>query len=116
MSRLFDAMQARANAVFGAVYLDGTLHRATMMDNGKGGWERSFADVPVKGMIDQVTEAMRQQAGYTDRDVRIILLSGSLDAAPTTNDQVTLRGTRWSIAAPTDDPVQAGYVMRGTPV
>lgn len=103
-------------SVFGGIYLDATLHRPTTTDDGMGGGSSTFADEPVKVQLEAVTEAMRQAEGYTDRDVRILMLASGVPR-PNSDCEVTVSGTRYAIQPPVGtDPAQSYWDMRGRPV
>jgi len=115
MSALLDGgLQGVFGAVFGAIYLDGSLIRVTLTDDGEGGWSESSVAHPVKGQVDAVTERMRQSAGYTDGDMRIILLQSGIGIDPVTDDKAVLGGRVWSLADTESDPANTHWVMRGS--
>lgn len=105
-------------AAFGGIYLDASLYRAQpeVLDAGgsvvSGG---GFADAePVKAQADRVTEAMRQQEGFTEGDARILVLASGV-ARPTTDDEIAVDGTRYKIAFVDTDPANAYWELRGRP-
>lgn len=72
--------------------------------------------------IDAVTEAMRLQDGFTDKDVRLIVLAPGLPRAIDTDAQIeVLAGEAvpaqhvgvWSIQSETVDPVGCAFDGRG---
>ncbi len=113
MGLLDGALASSFASVFGAFYLDGTLHRITRMEDAGGSITNAETDVAIKGQVDQVSEAMRVQAGYTEKEQRLIVLSAVISPAPTSQDEITLGGTRWAIAAVEADPVSSHWVIRG---
>lgn len=67
--------------------------------------------------VDVCTEAMRASEGYRDRDVRILVLAGTIDGAVTTSQKVVIlsgehAGT-WSIESADRDPAGLGWDLRG---
>lgn len=104
-------------AVFGGVYLDATLHRVTTTSDGQGGGttDPDDAGTPVKVQLEAATEAMRSAEGFTDLDVRILMLAHGVDR-PNTDCAVTLNGTRYSIQPPVGrDPAGCYWDLRGRP-
>lgn len=101
----------------GGIALDpGFIFKAERTETEGGSVTMGWGDpIPVFGMKDDVTEAMRQAAGYTDQDVRLILVRGALETDITSDDQVELYGKRWAISMVSEDPARGGWVMRGTP-
>jgi len=100
---------------FGAFYLDATLYHMPKAPGGDGKLTATPGSEACKAQIDEVTEAMRQAAGYSERDVAIIILQGSVaGAAPTSDDEITVGGNRWYLRAPiTSDPAQSYWLARG---
>lgn len=103
-------------SVLSGIYLDATLHRRTTTDDGAGGGSSSFAPESVKAQLEAATEAMRLAAGYTAKDVRILVLAHGVDR-PTTDDQITVSGQRHAIVGPVGrDPAGAAWDIHGRPV
>jgi hypothetical protein len=110
---LLDGGLARIfSGAFRGIFLDATLHRATLTDDGAGGGSASFADEVVKAQLDHASAAMRASEGYVDTDQRIIVLAYGVDQI-TTDDEITVKGQRWSIASVATDPATAAYELRG---
>lgn len=100
-------------AAFGSLYLDAQLHRAALGDDGEGGGSTTWAAAePVKAQLDQTTMAQRDGQNYADSDQRILVLASGV-AAPTTDDEITIRAIRWKIASVTMDPAGSYYDLRG---
>jgi hypothetical protein len=114
MALLDGGLQNIFGAAFGAIYLDGTLIRVTKTDDGEGGWSEAFAAHPIKGQVDAVTERMRQSAGYTDGDMRIIVLQAGSPVQPVTDDRVILGNSIWDVAGIEADPANTHWQMRGS--
>lgn len=116
MGLLDGGLRAVFGGAFGPLFLDGTLHAATTVSDGEGGFVRSFVDHPVKGMVDTYSDEFRARTGVPDTDVRLIVLQFGVTVVPDTDAQITLRGTRYAIQAIEQDPAQAAWTMRGRPV
>lgn len=106
--------------IFGQFYLDGLLHVPTRTDELNGdvtitltGDDGQPAATAIKGQVDQVSESMRQRAGYTDKDQRIIVLAHGVPTI-TTDHEITLGGVRWMIAAADQDSAKSHWTLRGT--
>lgn len=112
MGLLDGDLAATFGAAFSGIYLDATLHRATITFNGSGGGSASYADEPVKAQLTSTTEAMRSSENYVDSDQRILVLAYNIDPI-TSEDEITVKGRRWSIADVNQDPAAARYEMRG---
>jgi hypothetical protein len=101
-------------AVFGPLYLDGTLYRAVAGDDGQGGGSGNGFDngTAVKVQIDAATQAMQQAEGFVDTDVRILILAHGV-ASPDTDAEVAAGGARYMVATVGTDPAGSYYELRG---
>lgn len=108
-------------AAFAPLYLPGYVHRyeAPSFDDGGSivaGNEPDMIDCRVQ--VDRCTEAMRQAEGYTDRDVRLLVLREGVGAL-TTDDRVeVLSGPCMGIYLVSSvevDPAGAAFDCRARP-
>lgn len=116
MVGLLDGAVASAfAAAFGATFLDAEIYRpASGSDDGMGGGaDRAFADPEaVKAQLDYVSQAMRGADGFVESDQRILVLASGV-AKITTDCEIVVSGTRWSIASVTQDPAGSYYELHG---
>lgn len=100
------------NSVFAAIYPSGILVRRTITEDEGGSQTATDTLVPIRVQNDRVTEAMRQSAGYTDTDVRLIILN---TVGPITSDDIVVdhRGDAWSLIDPSLDTCGSHYEARG---
>lgn len=68
--------------------------------------------------IDQVTEAMRQADGFTDKDMRLLVLAATLDGDLDTKATIEVEagpyeGTIWTLASCVRDPCGVYFECRG---
>lgn len=97
---------------FSGFYLDATLHRAGEITYTNGVITgNGSTDIPAKAQIDAATYAMVNSDGYVDGDMRILILNPGVPV--TTDDEITVAGTRWKIQSVTQDPAIAYYECRG---
>lgn len=102
------------NGVFGSIYPDGSLVRIVTTEDAGGSKTRTMTFVPIKVQTDGVTEAMRAASGYTDTDVRLIVLTAGLNGAITTDDEIIDgRGDRWKVTVPSLDTCGSHWEIRG---
>lgn len=102
-------------SVLPALYRDGTFHTAARTQLPNGDVSETFTDTAAKIQRDVCTERMRQAAGYTERDVLLIILA--YGGEPTTADEATdADGARWRIASVDRSADTSHWVCRGTPV
>jgi len=99
--------------VFGSIYLPATLHKRTMAYDGDGNPTATATDYLCKAQMDSVTENMRSAAGYTENDVSIYILAHNLPVSVSSDDEITLKGRRWSLQGPNQDPAGAYWLCRG---
>lgn len=106
-------------SIFSSFYLDAQLYRADLGDDGEGGGSTAFDDPePVKAQLDKVIE--RMVGGNMEKLQSIFMLQqisieGVMTAVakPSTDDEITVGGTRWQIATVETDPVNAYFLLGG---
>lgn len=116
MGLLDGGLASIMGAAFASTYLPATLHRRQAVTRDAGGSITSgggFVDVSCRAQRDSVTEAMRRAPGYTDSDVRVLVLASSFSGTITTDDEITVAGVRYAIASVGMDPAGAAYDLRG---
>lgn len=117
MSLLGGGIASIFGAAFGGIFLDGALHRDgtdPIYDNeGNITGYAGGADIPIKVQRDACTYAMRQSEGYSEGDVRIIILTAGLGVEVTTDCQVTVSGKRWMVGSADLDAASSHWVCRG---
>jgi hypothetical protein len=99
-------------AAFSPIYEDAVLHRRVLSDT-NGSISAAETDHPCKAQLDSATEAMRRAEGFAETDQRIIVLRGTLDIDPGTDDEISLAGRRWKIAGLAADPARTHWELRG---
>lgn len=110
-----DFIRNRFGSVLSSVYGDGRLIRVTKV-RGPGGVQINQYQQPVavKVQTDRCDEAMRQQAGYTESDAKLLILQAGVGGPMlTTDDIIEHRGQRWSIYGCGEDPAQSYWRGRG---
>lgn len=102
-------------ASFTPFYPLGTLHSITRTESPDGDVTETPTDIPIRVQREPATESMRRAAGYTDKDVALIVLQQpGLDVS--TNDQVTDgEGNLWAVASAEFDAAESHWVLRGSP-
>lgn len=106
--------------VLRSLYQNGTLwRRPEVSDDGSGSIIVAAPDQwpseAVSVQIEAATTAMRQAEGYSDRDVRLLILASGI-ARPSTDDEVSVAGIRYALASVGQDPAQAYWECRGRPL
>lgn len=107
------------SAIFGAVlsglYLPATLHvPGTRTDDEEGNISYGpETDIPCRAQIDAATYAMRQSEGYSEGDMRIIVLVSGLCSGITTDCQISVSGKRWMVGSAELDAAASHWVLRG---
>lgn len=102
--------------VFGTFYLDGTLSQnAVWVPDGQGGGDYAPSDpVAVKYQIDQVDEATRVAGGYSQDDVRFLVLQQP-GLTLTGDSELTVGGRTYLLRTPQQDPAKSYFEVWGTP-
>jgi hypothetical protein len=101
------------NSVFAAIYPTGTLVRRTIAEDAGGSQTVTETTQPIKIQTDAVTEVMRQAAGYTDTDVRVIILSAGVSDVTSDDHVIDGRGDTWALIDPALDACGSHWQARG---
>jgi hypothetical protein len=90
--------------------LAGTL-RKTMVDgrDSFGDPTSTTADYAVQGMEDRYSAMVKVAAGIPATDVKLLLIAGLCDAAPSIGDKVQLNGQWFQVRDVSIDPAGATY-------
>lgn len=117
MGLLDGGIQALFGAAFSGLYLDGTLTRLSITEDGQGGGSTTTSSQPCKVQTDACTQAMREQPGYTSTDVRLLILQAGITGGKIDTDCQVTDGTgrAYKIAWVGQDPAQSYFECRGTP-
>ena len=124
-----DGFQQLFGEVFEDLLFPGELHKATLVDNGKGGFDTTPQDYPIFVLIEQQTEDMQSEANYSPQDSVLLILQWHLSSAGSNGSEVKVTGDeeatttvegrtqRWKLKAPIrQDPVNAAYIARATEI
>lgn len=98
---------------FAGLYLPATLHKRAISYDSEGNPTASATDYTCRAQLDAATEAMRQAAGYTDTDVAIYVLAYGLAVTIDSDDEITVKGQRYTVASVERDPAAAYFLCRG---
>lgn len=102
------------NGVFASIYPSGTLIRRAITEDSGGSQTVTDTKTSIKVQTDAATEKMRTAPGYTDTDVRLIVLTAGLPGSITTNDKITdSRGVTYSVTMPMLDACGSHWEIRG---
>lgn len=120
MGLLDGDLQGVFGGIMSAFYPDASLYRATLTGDGQGGGSTSFAAAEdCKAQLDKTIERMVE--GNVETLQSILLLQQFRDdagavtttARPSTDDEITVGGTRWQIATIEVDPAQSYFLLGG---
>lgn len=120
MGLLDGGIEAIFGSVFGALYLDGTLHRdisEPIYDvEGQITGYAGGGDMPMKVQRDKCTYAMTQAKGYSEGDTALIILAAQLGGVQITTDMEATDGAgkRWKIASADLDAASSHWICRGS--
>jgi hypothetical protein len=104
---------------FGGMYLDGTLHRGTgaPIYDGEGtitGYSGG-GDLSIKVQVDRATSAMRAADGFTEGDVRLIVLAQA-GMTITSDSEITARAVRYRVHGAELDAAASHWICRARAV
>lgn len=100
--------------VFGSFYLDGTLTRNVWVPDGMGGGAMTPTTTAVKVQEDQVDEATRVASGYSQDDVRFLVLQQP-GLTLTGDSELTVGGRTYLLRTPRQDPAKSYWEVWGVP-
>lgn len=103
--------------VFGSFYLDGTLtQNPVWVPDGSGGGSYQTPDpVPIKYQEDQVSEETRVAGGYSQDDVRFLILQRP-GLVLTGDSEITVAdGKVYLLRTPRQDPARSYFEVWGVP-
>ncbi len=102
--------------VFGQFYLDGTLTaNAVWVQDGSGGGSYQPGDpVACKVQEDQGDEATRVAGGYSQDDVRFLILQ-TPGVVVTGDSELTVGGRTYLLRTPRQDPAKSYWEVWGVP-
>jgi hypothetical protein len=122
LARAFAGIATMASQAFGGPYFAARLIRYTDPVTDDGGSIIEPATPVYRGCLAQVdvmSEAMRAQQGFAERDVRILILQASMTGGLDSDQSIEIlagpnAGT-YSIQSVGADPVAIGWEVRGRP-
>lgn len=101
--------------VFGSFYLDGTLTRNVWVPDGQGGGAMTPTPTSVKYQPDEASEADRAAGGYSQDDVRFIVLQKP-GLVLTGDSEITVAdGRTYLLRTPRQDPAKSYWEVWGVP-
>jgi hypothetical protein len=116
----FATVAQAVSAAYGGPYYDALVHSAgePVFDSGGSIVTPGIASSwTCQAQVDSVTQDMRQAEGYTDADMRILVLADTLAGAITLDNTIeVLAGPHagaWMIASINRDPFGVYWELRG---
>ncbi len=97
--------------VFGSFYEDATLQTTAFVPDGQGGGSVTTTSTAVKVQRDELREADRVAAGYSEDDVRFIILGATVNA----DSRLVYAGVTYDLSDPRLDPCGSHQIVRGRP-
>ncbi len=122
MAQVFAERAQFVSAMYGGPYYDALVHSPGEAVYDDGGSIITPGDATVRtcqAQVDLVTQDMRRDEGFVDGDVRILVLTTTLTATITTDDQIEILGGanqgRFMVQSVSRDPFGVYYEIRGRP-
>lgn len=104
-------------SVFKNIYQPATIYKNENIYDQWGELQVVETQFECAAQVDEMTEAMRREAGASEQDRRIIVLTNT--SAPINTDcefittQPGYEGVRWQIASVASDAVFSHWILRG---
>lgn len=115
MTLISGGLQAVFGAAFGALYADGVLHRTTTADDGADSFTASTTDVPIKVLVESLSDRDRAVAGLPRTAVTLNVLAAGLGTAIALDDSITVGNASYRVIQVDTDAAQASYALIGVP-
>ncbi len=116
MSLLDGDLAAVFGAAFAGLYRAATLNKVSPTDDGSGGFRAAFTGVPVRAMVEAVSDRARVASGLPDPAVTISVLRAGLAAAVDLDDEVAVAGQIYRVIRIDTDPAGAAWTAVAVPV
>jgi hypothetical protein len=120
MSAKFATVAQAVSATYGGPYYDAVVNSpgTPVFDSGGSIVTPGVATSRAcQAQVDSVTQDMRQSEGYTDADMRILVLADTLAGGITLDDKIEIlagpHAGEWMIAAINRDPFGIYHELRG---
>lgn len=118
MTLLNGDIRSLFGSVFGGIYDDGTLTRVSQTSDGVGGLTPSTATpVAVKVQVDACTEVQKLEDGWSQKDVRLLVLQDGVSPKPKNGDRIVAKSITYTLGPiVTEDPASSYAECRGAPL
>lgn len=101
-------------SVFGSYFKDGKLIKTTLIDNGRGDWDKSEVEHDCKIQKDSTFRSTTDTTG-PEVSVTFLMLIAGLGVTAYTNDQLLYAGRKYTIMSVDSDPADSYWTIRGIP-
>jgi hypothetical protein len=115
MSVIDGGLQAVFGAAFAALYADGVLHSTTTADDGADSFTASATDVPIKVLVESLSDRDRAAAGLPRTAVTLSVLAAGLGATIALDDSITVGSASYRVVQVDMDAAQSSYAVIGVP-
>ena len=106
-------------AVFGAAlapfYLDATLNKSAVTDDGSGGYGVAATPYPAKVLLAGVSERARAERGLPEAAVTLSVLRAGLAVVPDLGDRIVVSGRAYRLIRVDTDPAAAATLAVAVP-
>lgn len=106
-------------AVFGAAlapfYLDATLYRSAVTDDGSGGFGVAATPYPAKVLLAALSDRARAESGLPETAVTISVLRAGLAVSPDLGDGIVVSGRSYRLVRIDTDPAGAAALAVAVP-
>lgn len=110
-----DDIRDLLGSVLGSIYGPAVLvtkTRGTVRDQDTGGFPENTTRTDVSVQRDVCTTKQMGQAGYSDKDVRMIVLQSGVSVVPNTDSEIEHRGETFLVMDVDEDPFRVYWDLR----
>ena len=116
MSLLDGELAAVFGAAFAGLSRAATLTKVSATDDGSGGFHAAFAGIPVRAMVEAVSDRARAASGLPDPAVTVSVLRAGLAVAVDLDDEIAVAGQSYRVIRVDTDPAGAASTTVAVPV
>ena len=102
-------------AAFAPIYLDATLQKSALADDGSGGFGVEATPYPIKAMLAGLSERARAASGLPETALTISVLRAGVAVAPDLGDRIVVSGRTFRLIRVDTDPAAAATLAVAVP-
>lgn len=102
-------------AALAPLAIEGVLHQTTTVDDGAGGFSVDTVDIPVKLVVEVMSEKARAASGLPADTATLTVFQAGFTGAIAVDDSISTAGTTYRVVATTMGPGGVGINVVAVP-